>query len=498
MFRYVLGCIAFLLLLPCAAHGQDLFKAAADQSDRYVQQLEELAKWCDGEGLSEQAVKTRAWLRRHDPNRIYVAVLPEPIGPPELPEGAPPKVAQWNERFWQLRRQQATALEALARRSVRADRASLAFSLILAAIRENPDHEGIRRILGYQKYQGGWHTLYEVNKLRAKQVRHPKFGWLPRDYVRRYEEGMRYSGKWITAAEDAKLHGDIQSGWDIETEHYSIRTDHSLEAGVALGDKLEQLYRVWKQLFVRYFASEAEVTELFGGKNRRTGPPGPKLQVVFFRDRNEYNEALRPAYPNIGISIGLFDESTRRAYFFAGKDYEDRTMYHEATHQLFHLSRPVAPNVGRQANFWIVEGVAMYMESLHEEDGFHVLGGLDDPRMVAARFRLLNDDFYVPLSELNGYGMQQLQTDKRIGTLYSQAAGLTHFLIHHDGGRYRDALVQYLQLVYTGRDNPQTLAQLTGVSLGELDTQYRKFIEAAGKPKMPEPDGGPAGGDRVN
>ena len=40
--------------------------------------------------------------------------------------------------------------------------------------------------------------------------------------------------------------------------------------------------------------------------------------------------------------------------------------------------------------------------------------------------------------------MEKLQKDPKIATLYSQSAGLTHFLIHYDHGRYRDALVAYL------------------------------------------------------
>ena len=74
--------------------------------------------------------------------------------------------------------------------------------------------------------------------------------------------------------------------------------------------------------------------------------------------------------------------------------------------------------------------------------------------------------------------MEKLQEDPRIATLYSQAAGLTNFLVHHDGGRYRDALVAYLVAVYTGRDDPDTLAKLTGVDYSALDKQYHEFIEA--------------------
>ena len=119
----------------------------------------------------------------------------------------------------------------------------------------------------------------------------------------------------------------------------------------------------------------------------------------------------------------------------------------------------------------------MYMESLRREDGFYVLGGFDDERLHAAQYRLLHDHFYVPLGEFTGYGMEKIQQDPRIATLYSQAAGLAHFLIYHDGGRYRDAVVAYLTAVYTGRDTPETLSKLTGTSDLELDRQYREFLE---------------------
>ncbi|MFH1923534.1 MAG: DUF1570 domain-containing protein, partial [Planctomycetota bacterium] len=382
--------------------------------------------------------------------------------------------------FERLKRDQTEAMFELSRRAMVAHRASLAFDLLMGALRENPDHDSIRRILGYQKYRGRWCTRFEVDKLRNGQVWHETFGWLPRAYVKRYEQGERLHGsRWITAEEDARLRREINSGWDVETEHYTIRTNHSLETGVDMGRQLERLYRVWKQLFVRFYATEDQVAALFAGSKRR-GPP-IRLQnrhaVVYFRDREDYNRTLSPVLPNVEISIGVYVDTARRAYFFASEDHEERTLLHEAAHQLFHESRPVAPGVGSDHNYWIIEGIAMYLESLRDEDGYHVLGGFDDLRMEAARYRLLSDNFYVPLSELTTYGIDQVKADKRIGTLYSQAAGLTHFLIHYDHGRYRDALVAYLTAVYSGRADPGTLARLTGASHPELDRQYREFME---------------------
>jgi hypothetical protein len=127
------------------------------------------------------------------------------------------------------------------------------------------------------------------------------------------------------------------------------------------------------------------------------------------------------------------------------------------------------------------------MESLREEDGYYVLGGFDDQRIHAARYRLLVDDFYVPLSELVTYGMLDFQHDERVATLYSQAAGLTNFFVHYEGGRYRDALVNYLAAVYSRTDTPNTLAQLTGTSLDELDRQYREYMQAAPEPSADVP-----------
>jgi len=467
-----------LLGISAIAQADDLYQAAQRLDTRHAAELEQLAVWCDEQGLAEQARKTREVLGPHEPYKLYLPVLPKTAGRTKFPADTPPEVVEWDGRLTRLRRDQSNALYDLARNAVRGRRPSLAYELVLAAIRINPDHEAVRRLLGYQVYRGQWHTAAEVRRLRMGQVWHEKFGWLPKSHVLRYEQGQRLTkGRWITAQQDAELHHDIKSGWQVDSEHYSILNNHSLESGVSLGVKLERLLHIWRQIFLRYYASEAQMVALFDGRARGRRPQMPKFDVVYFRDRDDYNRWLRPTMPNIEVSIGFYHDLSRRAYFFAGKEYHDRTLYHEATHQLFHQSRRVAPDVGRRANFWIVEGIAMFMESLHREGDFYVLGGFQDQRLYAARYRLLKDDFYVPLGELVTYGAEKIQADKRIGMLYSQAAGLTHFLVFYDGGRYRDALVGYLSTVYNGTDDIGTLTELTGTGYARLDQQYRQFME---------------------
>jgi hypothetical protein len=100
-------------------------------------------------------------------------------------------------------------------------------------------------------------------------------------------------------------------------------------------------------------------------------------------------------------------------------------------------------------------------------------------RFLAARYRLLEDGFYVPLEDLVAMTMQDVQGDARISRLYSQAAGLAHFFMHAQGGRYRQPFVEYLSAIYAGRDQPATLVQLTGRRLDDLDREYREFMAAA-------------------
>jgi hypothetical protein len=151
-------------------------------------------------------------------------------------------------------------------------------------------------------------------------------------------------------------------------------------------------------------------------------------------------------------------------------------------HQLFQESRPAARQIGRDENFWIIEGVATYFETLTEHVDpaaglFYTVGESNAGRLPAARNRL-QEGFYVPLDELVRMGKTDVQQHADIAKLYSQSAGLAAFLMDAHDGRYREPLVRYLNEVYVDRDNEQSLRQATGGSYDELDAEYRRYIES--------------------
>lgn len=185
----------------------------------------------------------------------------------------------------------------------------------------------------------------------------------------------------------------------------------------------------------------------------------------------------------IAETLGIYFDYDREAHFFAGDERNTATLNHEAVHQLFQETRPAARHVGHTANFWIVEGIATYFETLREHHDptaglYYTIGESLAGRLPAAKARLLTEKFFVPLDELTRLGKDDLQRYGELAKLYSQSAGLAAFLMDGEEGRHREPLVVYLSAVYAGRDNADSLSDATGKSTAELDAAYRGYLES--------------------
>ena len=133
-----------------------------------------------------------------------------------------------------------------------------------------------------------------------------------------------------------------------------------------------------------------------------------------------------------GSRRGFYDISSRTSYFY---DSEPKNIARpnctKITHQLFQELQRVSERLPLHRNFWALEGVAMYMESLRRHDHLvHALGGFAARRLQFARYRRLHEDFYVTAARnWCAIGRDAFQRDPRIRRLYSQSAGLTHWMI---------------------------------------------------------------------
>ena len=262
--------------------------------------------------------------------------------------------------------------------------------------------------------------------------------------------------------------------WRVTTPHYQVDTNESAEAGIQIARQLEMLHTVWRQLFFRFWSDSSKLDAAW--KNSRA--PGfrrRRHRVVLFASKREYVAFLSRQQPRIEISLGFYDIDSRTSYFYGG-DQDVATQLHEATHQLFQELPTSAPAVGLSSNFWVVEGIALYMESLRRQGPAANVGGYYADRLQFARYRRLQEDFYVPLQMLVSMGRDELQRHEQIRKIYSQCAGLTHFLMDGKGGRYRRAMIDYLRIVYRGSDRADSLASVLGTSLKDLDSEYLDYL----------------------
>jgi hypothetical protein len=419
----------------------------ADIDKAYAAQLTTFAQKCDELKLPDEAALARSWAVQRLPGRQTVFV------PPAKGPAAPKDELRLkaHEKFLQLRAAQAEKLFTLSQQYLDADDPTRAYQALHETLRENPDHAAARAILGFRLADGVW----------------------------------RVPGAKTGALKASVGHGqlkDFRPGkyWRVTTAHFQIATNAGPEAGQKFGEQLERLQTVWRQIFFRYWSDADELRARFAKPSVEPKPKKP-FDVVLFKTREEYVANLVAAEPRIALTHGFYSDAKSTAFFYLGDARTEAICNHEVTHQLFQESG-TARGVGAKNNFWIVEGIALYVESLRTfEHGGAIdcvtLGGWDADRLQFARHHVFNGQFQMPLAQLTAYSREAVQKDADIKRLYSQAAGVAHYLMDGDSGQQREATVTYLAGVYAGRADAAALAQLTDTPFEKLDAAYRDYLQ---------------------
>lgn len=451
-----------------------------DHYQEFAEELAKLIEFCQGKNLSDGIDQIQSRLISPDAPSDNWPALPLEV----LPDISNQLTA--DERFWQtqLRKHDsdyAKKLYLLSRQSLHSGNPGHAYHLVREAAVHDPDHPQVRRILGYVRSGNEWVTPFAAEQIRKGNVWHEEFGWLPKGHLTRYAAGERnFKGRWVTAAKEEVLRQSFADGWEIRTDHYTIKTNYSLERGVELGKALENFYEFFNETFAGFFNTPEQLKKLFEGTARSVRLDAKPYVVHYYRTREEYLDRLKKQFPNIGQTNGVYMTNDRVAHFYHDPNAtNEATLFHEATHQLFFESHNQTRPIGEKAHFWIIEGIACYMESFHCKDGVVTVGDPSYIRFAGARANLLAETrYYVPLREFSGFGVQEFQNAPQPELMknYTQASGLARFFMHHDKGRYREALVTHLSHLYSAnngiRDRAKGLDELTGVEFEDLDRQY--------------------------
>ena len=229
---------------------QLLIKERADRHAQFVKKVSELAQEREDQNDGTAAAEIRRLASPVDHEQLRARIWPTDFQP-ALSDKLSGDERSWRIRLNALRTDHAKEVFSLARTAARDDHSSLAFDLIRETLEFDPDHLAARRVLGYQKIEQQWLTNYAAKMRRKRYTWSDKFGWLPNEYLARYEAGQRFcEGRWMSADEETRKRRDFRRNpWEIRTDHFLVRTNHSLEDGVRLARELEDYYRVFFGIF---------------------------------------------------------------------------------------------------------------------------------------------------------------------------------------------------------------------------------------------------------
>lgn len=511
MMRTVIPCMHWILLAACLPN----MVFSAQQESRsllllreqyearhkeFAAQMLQLADYCAANSFFTDADKIRLRASRGDEQKLDLDELPQFVLPP-LPKQMGAAELQWRTKLKALEENYAQSLYIFARRAMQAGHASLAYQLVQELVFHDPDHKAGRELLGYVHYEGEWTTPFSRTMRSRGFVDHPLYGWIPKINIARYEQGERlFNGRWISVEREATQRKAFRDSWEIETEHFFIKTNHSLEKGVEISRQLETFHRFFLREFAAFFSSPQQMQNLFGGGAVTKGTQQDRHRVYYFVNREEFADALQAKNQTVTIATGFYLPQERTSFFYYDADPENaepnqETMFHEVTHQILGESSRKNLDVGEHNNFWVIEGIACYMESIElsaraatteqtSTEARTSIGDSTHPRIYWAKQKATVDSFYLPMQRFMLYSKKQFQTPPDNETLhayYSQATGLVHFFLHYEQGVYRDAFIEYLSQVYSPNDRtrlrPKTLEELTEVPFSTLDQQYLSYLK---------------------
>lgn len=418
-------------------------------------ELKRLDAICESLQLAtEQTVMSR-WLdtEASGGQLLYlpVAEVPRTFQSGNYFEKGPSANANWLKHFATARRRHALYWVEEAKRLCAAGDEWTAYRQLWRALRENPSNEVAKRVLGSMLQ-----ALNVRGKPRNSVVPHGQFGWPAGTYTR------------------------------FDTANFQIVSRTDAATTIATAQQLERFYVLWTQVFYPFWAPPGVTQARLDGRDTRW-QPRREFKVVLCKDRRDYLQTLGVSETNIGVSVGYYNPELRMAFFYSDPNL-NITLHHELTHQLLNEGSQLkgGNRAGVEQAFWMVEGIALYMESLVDYGDHWSIGGWLAPRLQSARYRAIHDGYWPAWDDFNAGTMEKWKADPEITRLYTHAAGLTHFFLdkHFEAPEFdmdesRAVFYASLASLYQAGKHDQKLQEVIGAS--DAQKNYLHFLLARDK-----------------
>lgn len=300
------------------------------------------------------------------------------------------------------------------------------------------------------------HFYLDQPEARAKrgEEKVEAFGWIPKAEAEQARQAVE------TTTDLSAKDGDHRSwdvAWVVRSPHFLLRTTVGHREATRVLDLLEKA----REVFFKTLGARMKPFDY------RVG--------IYLLSSAEDAEAVRAKVidsPSGQLFGGFFNSVTNIAYLHAG---DDTTLLHELTHQLAHnamghetwsLLQQADVRSDSPDNYWVMEGLAVYFGGLKLEAG--------GPVFRAPRNR---SDLNVPdFREFLGYDQSAFSKDP--GLCYAVSGELTRYLMEADGGRRRDAFLDFVKEYYLGNSTLTTLEKTLGLKIPDLERGFLAWLKA--------------------
>jgi hypothetical protein len=246
----------------------------------------------------------------------------------------------------------------------------------------------------------------------------------------------------------------------FQSRHFVIYTAGSPRYAELLTRTLD----AYKEAFFRRYRDSFRLAEIEG-----------TIQVFLFKNHEDFqNYGLKDLRQDLSNNAGFYNPANKTIAIISNMDpHEDiRSILHEGTHMIFDLS---AGKYDSQWTPWFSEGTACYFEQSRFGQGAIHFGGLHPAHLAIAR-RAIETGTYVSLRDLLRAPPSAF-TSEGNAIYYSESALLTYYLLHGEGGKYRDRFFRYFLVERKpGRASPDDFEEAFQVDLEELERNWIAFV----------------------
>ena len=213
----------------------------------------------------------------------------------------------------------------------------VAFQLLHEVVHFDRDHEAARSVLGHKDKGDNWQINVDRTKVKKNRPDHKLTNWKKGDFI------------------------------TVITPHFTIDSSASEEETKLLAENLEKWHDVWRQVFFEFWTSAS--VKRWIEKKGTFKEPKKRYDIVFFKNHAEYISTLEKRVKGIGVSTGYYSQDLQTSFFSAGDDPQNiDTWKHELSHQLFRETVRARPMPFKDHFLWLDEGIAMYFESITENE----------------------------------------------------------------------------------------------------------------------------------